>query len=127
MGLFSDVLFWPCRILLGALTAVVAHQLITGRINTKGLFHGRRGDGSQYFSPERVQLLMITLAGAARYLSLVMAHPACAPGQTCSLPDFPTEWLQMVGGSHAVYLTRKAYSMNFGAGPDRRPKQRQEA
>jgi hypothetical protein len=105
----GDALLWAFRLLWGSLAAVVGLQLLSGRINTNGLFHGQRGDGSQYFSPERVQLLMVTVATAAKYASSVMANPHAS-----ALPDVPAEWLQLMGGSHAVYLARKAFSMNAG-------------
>ena len=105
----ADALDWAYRLLVGSLAAVVGLQILNGRINTKGLFQGQRGDGSQYFSPERIQLLMVTVAAAAKYAASVMANPHAS-----ALPDVPPEWLQLMGGSHAVYLARKAYSMNAG-------------
>src|ERR1700682_2265069 len=106
----GDALDWAYRLLVGSLAAVVGLQILNGRINTKGLFEGQRGDGSRYFSPERIQLLMVTLAAAAKYISSVMANPHVG-----AMPDVPQEWLQLMGGSHAVYLARQAYSMNAGA------------
>ena len=84
---------------------LVMWQLLVGRINMRGLLHGRRRDGSEYFSPERVQLLIGTLAFAGTYLGeLARAIPHG------SLPDVAPRWLFLLGGSHAVYLGRKAYS-----------------
>ncbi len=105
----GDTLDWAYRLLVGSLAAVIGLQILDGRINAKGLFWGQRGDGSQYYSPERIQLLMVTVAAAARYITSVLSNP-----HVSAMPDVPPEWLQLVGGSHAVYLARKAYSMNVG-------------
>ncbi len=88
---------------LASLGGVVAMQLLTGAMNTRHLFHGRRADGTTYFSPERVQLLAITTWVALNYLLTVMNNPA-------KLPDVDTSTLQLLGGSHLLYLGGKAFS-----------------
>ncbi|HEY1336611.1 MAG TPA: hypothetical protein VGF59_03835, partial [Bryobacteraceae bacterium] len=113
--MFGDTIQWAFRLLLGSLATVIGFRLITRRINTTGLFCGIRADGSRYFSPERVQLLMVTLAAAARYLSAALSNPHAG-----SLPDVPNDWLTFLGGSHALYLGRKAFSIHYGSHPLKR-------
>ena len=91
------------------IAGVVAMKLLTGEINTSGLLYGRvsarkRGQ-DQYFSPERVQLLVFTLAAAFYYLTLVLTNPN--PG---AWPDVPKAWPTLLGGSNAIYLSGKAYA-----------------
>lgn len=106
---------WEVEIFLALLAAILAIQLLTGRINTAGLFRGRisgRPVGqNEYFSPERVQLLIFTLGAAASYLSQVLAN--AQPG---SFPDVPANWPVLIGGSNAIYLGGKIYARWFGNG-----------
>lgn len=96
---------------LGGLAVIIAYRLLTGGINTKYLLYGKQKDGSKYFSPERVQLLLITLWTAAAYLTQV-AHPLPGADPT-KLPDIPAKTLALLGGGHAIYLGGKAYTMLF--------------
>jgi hypothetical protein len=88
---------------LAALAAVVAMQMLSGGINLKNLLHGRSSSGGLYFSPERVQLLTVTLWVAFNYLLSVMANPT-------ELPDVPPQTLALLGGSHLIYLGAKTYA-----------------
>ena len=85
--------------LLGT-AAVVAMQLLSGAMNTRHLFYGRRKNGDLYFSPERVQLLLITTWVGFNYLLTVL-------GNRTSLPDISPQTLALLGGSHALYLGGK--------------------
>ena len=91
---------------IGALAAVIAMQLLNGGINTRHLLYGRRAGHATYFSPERVQLLLFTIFVGFWYL--LQALDARGSGK---LPDVPPQTLALLGGSHAVYLGGKAYSM----------------
>jgi hypothetical protein len=71
---------------------VVAYQILTGKINVRGLLSNGGG-----FSVNCVQLLMITTGGALYYLLQVVADPA-------QLPGVPEELLAVMGGSGLVYL-----------------------
>jgi hypothetical protein len=82
------------------MAAVVVSRLLTGSINTRQLLYGRRNNGDLYFSPERVQLLAITIWIAFNYLLSVLDHPG-------SLPDISPQTLQLLGGSQALYLGGK--------------------
>jgi hypothetical protein len=93
-----QVVTWEVLGLLFAFLTVVAFQSLTGHINLRGLLMKKEGDRS--FSPERVQLLLATLAAAFGYLSQVAKDPT-------RFPDIPQSWLILFGGSHALYLGRR--------------------
>src|SRR6202521_2540457 len=84
-----------------SLVFVVVYGLLTSRINTKGLLLDK--SGSNAVRPERIQLLVASMALAAKYLIDVS-------GMTMSaFPKLDSGWLYLFGGSSSVYLTRKAY------------------
>ena len=93
-------------VFVGGLAAIIAHRLLTGQINTTGLLYGTKKDGTKYFSPERLQLMVFTLGTAMFYLNSVFQNRSSGV-----LPDVPTETLALLGGSHAIYLGGKAYMM----------------
>ena len=86
---------------LYSLAAILGYQMLTGRINTAGLL--QRKDGSGQTSPERVQLLLATIAAAANYLSEITRSSGG------SLPDVSNNWLYLMGGSSGLYALRKAW------------------
>jgi len=126
----AAIVAWEVKGFLFTLFAMVALKLLTGEINMGYLFYGRKNDTGQpivgadgkmlgrkrqdtpYFSPERVQLLVFTLAAAFSYLTQVLnnAHPG-------TLPPVPDSWLAVLGGSNLVYLGGKAYSRLWPASP----------
>jgi hypothetical protein len=91
---------WEGLGLLFALFGVVAIQTLTGQISTAGLLMKKEGDRS--FSPERVQLLIATLASAFQYLTQLAKDPT-------HFPQVPASWLLLFGGSHSLYLGRRLY------------------
>jgi hypothetical protein len=95
-------------VFLGGLAAIIAYRLLNGQINTRYLLYGTQKDGAKYFSPERVQLLLFTLGTAMFYLSDVTQNRTSGV-----LPDVSTQTLALLGGSHAIYLSGKAYMMLF--------------
>ena len=74
MASLQTVIRWEVALFLGGLCGLILVQLLTGRINTRWLLYGRY-NGQRYFSPERVQLLVLTLGGAAYYLSTLLQMP----------------------------------------------------
>lgn len=80
---------------------VLAYGLLTSRINMKGLLRDK--SGSDAVRPERVQLLLATIAFAATYISEVSRTNLPA------LPNVDTTWLYLFGGSSGIYIARKAY------------------
>ena len=127
----SEIVRWEVQLFLLGLVAMVAHQLLTGQINTRRLLYGRMNDTGQpildadgtirgrkredtpYFSPARVQLLLATLGAAFYYLTQVLNNPN--PG---TFPPFPDSWPAVLGASNAIYLGGKAYSRLFAGKGD---------
>ena len=105
-------------VLLLGLAALVGYQMLTGQINTAGLLRDKGNNlaaqagepGTGELSPGRIQLLLLTLFGAASYLSLVAKSVAADEN---ALPAVPEELLLLFGGSHLVYLGGKTRSMLF--------------
>lgn len=95
---------YEIEFLLGGLAAVVAFQIITGRIKTKGLLSDK-ANGVGNFSPARLQLLIFTF-GVAFYIlgKVISAVAAGKPG----FPPIDPNVLVVLGGSHALYLGAKA-------------------
>ncbi len=87
------------------LAAVVLWQIVTGRIVIAGLLASKDADGRTSFSPARLQLLIFTVAVAARYLYSAFT----SPGQA-SLPSLPRGVVAALGGSQMVYLGGKVFS-----------------
>jgi hypothetical protein len=110
--LLVQLIKWEITFFLLGLIAIVAIQLLTGQIKMAGLLHGeisgRPRGHDEYFSPERVQMLVFTIGAALYYLSLVLANPN--PGK---FPDVPTTWPAILGGSNTVYLGGKVWARWF--------------
>ena len=87
---------------LYALAAVVLYQIATRRINVDGLITHK--DGSDQVSPERIQLLLATIAASATYFSQVAASTSG------TLPDINPQWLYLMGGSSGIYVAGKAWT-----------------
>ena len=87
---------------LYALGGIVLYQMFTGRINLSGLFTQKNNTGQT--SPERIQLLLATLAASASYLGEV------ARTTSGNLPDVSTNWLYVFGGSSGIYIAGKAWA-----------------
>lgn len=96
------LLRWEIGLFLGGLAAIVFYQMLTGRINTKGLLHEKNGKGK--LSWGRVQLLLFTAIFAFVYLFQVLDHPM-------QFPEIPQEWLLLLGGSNLAYLGEKTYNL----------------
>ena len=92
---------------VAALAGLVFYKMLTGQINTDGLLNTKFGPGKGNISPERVQLLLMTLGAALYYL---MQVPEAPKGQ---LPDIPNGWPAALGGSNMLYLGGKFYNKFF--------------
>ena len=79
----------------GGLALIVGFRLLTGRVNIKGLLNDQSGASS----PARLQLLLITLAGAVYYAALCYQKKTFA-----AVPD---QLVAVLGGSNAFYVVRK--------------------
>ena len=84
-----------------ATIAIVSLQLFTGRINLRGLLGAK--DGKTSVTPERVQLLLLTMSASAAYIHQVSTSSGAG------LPDVPNQWLYLFGGSSSVYAAGKVW------------------
>ena len=107
MSLLRSFIYWELLLFFLCTFGMVVGLMFSGRIKLVGLFYGTRADGSTYFSPERVQLFLFTLAVAFQFLSAVLHDPT-------KFPEVPGSWLAMLGGSHFVYLGGKATAAFLG-------------
>jgi hypothetical protein len=100
-------------ILFGGIAAVVLFKILTGAISLSGLLNGAQSDATSGFSLGRAQLLLVTAVSAVYYIVQVFQNPSSS-----SLPGIPPALLGVLGGSQAVYLCGKAWSL-FGNGQNR--------
>jgi hypothetical protein len=105
MDLMLQLVRWETEFFLFALGGIVVFQLLTGQINTSHLLDTKLGPSRGAISPERVQLLVMTL-GAAFYFVMQTATTA----KSGVFPDIPQTWPALMGGSNAIYLSGKAYA-----------------
>jgi hypothetical protein len=101
----STFLRYELWILLVGLLLIVGYQLLTGRINTDGLLSEKGTKGN--FSPGRLQLLIFTIGVAFYYFLKVLEQPAPTTLEEKTLPELPTEFLLILGGSNLFYLGSK--------------------
>src|SRR5262245_9058329 len=94
---------WTVFLFVGGLAATVVIKLLTGSINTQRLLYGTRSDGTRYFSPGRVQLLIVTIMISFEYLLNAVNAEAG------KMPTLPDEALKLLGVSNAFYLSGKAW------------------
>jgi len=97
VDLLAGLLRIEIAVLLGALALVVLFQMLTGWIS----FHGILSDQDGNASPERAQMLIVTLIAAFSYLAQVMDH-------TDRLPAVPEWMLVAFVGSQIIYLWGKS-------------------
>lgn len=95
---------WEVIVFILGLAVTIAIGLLTGRISTRYLLYATQKDGSKRFSPERVQLLVFTIAIASQYL-LSAAHSSSG-----KMPALPDGTLQLLGLSNGIYLGGKGWS-----------------
>lgn len=84
------------------LAAVVVYQMATGRIKLNGLITHK--NGTYQVSPERLQLLLATLAASVTYFT------QAASSTTGTMPDVSNQWLYLFGGSSGIYVAGKAWA-----------------
>jgi len=97
---FSAALTLIAAAFVYALLFLVATKLLNSTINLQGLFADKLG--SSRVRPERVQLLITTIAMSVQYLHGSLVSP---DGAT---PKIEPGWFYLLGGSNTVYLIRKA-------------------
>ena len=86
-------------VILGGLVAVVIYQLVTGRINLGGLLYSGKPGKDAVYTPERAQLLIVTIAAALFMLGGVLSEHAFV--------ELPEEFAFAFFGSHGIYLGSK--------------------
>ena len=84
------------------LSAILVFKLLTRQIQLGGLLNRKHDNGR--VSPERIQLLLATLAISAKYLGSVM-HASNG-----AMPDVSPDWLYLFGGSSGIYASIKAFT-----------------
>jgi hypothetical protein len=108
MDKVATLLQWELSLLLVGLGVIVFYQMLTGRINTRGLLWEK--DGAANYSWGRVQLLFFTLIFALMYVGKVIQS-------SNGFPDVPQELLVLLGGSNSAYLGQKAFNLLRGVLP----------
>lgn len=98
----ADILNLEVIAFIAGVGAALIFKCLTGQINLRGVLVHK--DGSERVSPERVQLLIATIAAAGSYLSQVSGS------STNVMPDISTSWLYLLSGSSGIYALGKAYA-----------------
>lgn len=101
--LLSDILLFESWALLGGFALVIGYQMLTGRINMKGLLLDKK---TKMFSPGRIQLLVFTIGFAMYFLSNISM-------QDPYFPEIPEEVLWLLGASQSGYLGFKAKNLFY--------------
>ncbi len=101
MHTLVNVARWEAIILIAAFGAITLWKLFQS-VSFAGLI--RSSDGT--ISPARIQLLVLTVLTALQYLLTTIRDPS-------HLPAIPTGLVMGIGGSQALYLGAKAWSI-FG-------------
>ncbi len=99
---------------LGALTVIIFVKMLSGDINVTGLMRSAK---SPEADPERVALVLLTVAVALYYLVHSIGIPLeelkGADGKY-SMPDLPGDALILLGGSQTAYITGKIFRPKTG-------------
>ncbi len=105
------VLFEIWLFLIGLMSSVL-FLILKKKINTRGLLFEKAG--ARTYSPERLQILILSLIFVAVYLIEVRNNlNSCKVANSpCSLPEIRPEFLFTLGGSNFVYLWDKLSSIN---------------
>jgi hypothetical protein len=91
-------------VIIVSFALVIFYKLMAEATRTRGLLSADDGK----LSPNSVQLLMMTVAGALWYVGQAMSS------SSGSLPNIPTELLVLVGGSHVAHIGIRAQQWFFG-------------
>lgn len=92
--------------LIGGFTLIVFWKLLTGGVRLNGLLTAKAQNSQRVFSPGRAQLLVFTIFTGLEYLIQTLHDPS-------RLPRLPSTLVATMGGSQAIYLAGKAWSV-FG-------------
>ncbi len=91
------------------LFVVIAYRMLSGSVNTAGLFRTRggpgEGAGAGAVEADRLQLFIAFLLALAFYAKEVIAQ--AQTGMATGLPEAPEELIAILTGSNALYLSGK--------------------
>ncbi len=102
MSFVAEFMIFEIWFILIGMAIIVIFQLITGRINLKGLLCEK--NMANKFSPVRVQLLLVFVAVALYYLLKQFKDPTHFPMVNINV-------VLVLGGSNLVYIARKYRSI----------------
>src|SRR5258708_5637381 len=98
---------WTALVFAACLAIILSLKMLFGSIPLAGLLTGDRGDGSDYFSFGRTQLLVSTVIIAAVYLKQVnVSHPAA------TLPNLSPSTLAVLPAGHSTYFIDQLRSLH---------------
>lgn len=99
--------FW--LFILGLISSI-SFFIFKNKINLKKLLANKTNN---QYSPEKLQLLLLTLIFAAYYLLNVLHSVNICKLQhiPCTMPPIPSEFLFALGGSNFVYLWTNLYTI----------------
>jgi hypothetical protein len=105
--LMPRILEFESALFVYGLAAIVAWKVLRARINMRGLLMDKSRPSR--ISPERVQLLISTIAVCVGYLhdSSTLQHG--------NFPEVDSGWLFFFGGSSLIYSARKVFERFHGA------------
>ena len=93
---------------LAALGLAVAYQLLSGKIERRGLLVNAATPGAAAgIDPERLQLLIVFLVALAAYVGEALARVADAAAAIETLPPPPRFLVEVFLASNALYLSGK--------------------
>lgn len=98
MSFVAEFMIIEIWFLLIGMAAIIIYQLATGRINLKGLLYEEKMTNK--FSPDRVQLLLVSVAVALYYLLKLFKDPTRFPMVNLNV-------LLALCGSNLVYIAGK--------------------
>ena len=110
MGFIATAIRWEIWLLLAGLFGIVGWKILTGAISLRGILEADVPDPNSCdglrseSSPGRVQALVVSLFSALWYLLQVIHNPT-------QFPQVPDSMVAVLGGSHGVYLSAKAYGL----------------
>lgn len=107
LGALATIARFELIFFVGALALVVFYKMLAGRIVLKGLLDDAV---TKQFSVSRLQMLIVTIVGAAAFLGTVIANPTVLPSSDDLLASENLIWMALLG-SQSGYLGTKYISL----------------
>jgi hypothetical protein len=107
LNFLSKLIQWEIWLFLVGLMSSIFFLILKKKINLKGLLFDKTSN--QKYSPERLQLLLLTLIFVVYYLFNVRHNLNICKLENvpCSMPQIRSEFLLALGGSNFVYIWGK--------------------